>query len=100
MRWCWLAGVGSRVQNSRLLGRECARGRCGVDGEDAEVAGLPYLRGLLAGVVVWEDVAGVVDADEDLVLERKRGGHQEMRANVVKEKEQTGKVGGAYSRRS
>ena len=88
------------MQCSWRLGLVCARGCGGAVGGDVRVAGSSELRGLLAGVVVWEGVAGVVDADGDLARERKRGGHQEMCANAVKRKEQTGKVGGAYSRRS
>ena len=100
MRWCWLAGVASWTQRSWPLGPTCARGRDGANDGDAEVAGLAWRRGCLAGDVVWEVVAGVADADVALVLERKRGGYQEMRANVVNAKEPTEGRGRAYSRRS
>ena len=100
MRWRWLVGVESWKQGSWLLGRACSRGCCGADDGDAEVAGLTRRRECLAVVGVCEVVAGVADADVALVLERKGGGYQEMRANVVNAKEQTEGRGRAYSRQS
>ena len=95
-RWRWLAGVESWKQGSGVLGRERARGCGGADEGDAEVTGLPWRRGCLAGDVVWEVVAGVADEDGVLVLERRRERCQEMRANVVNAKEQRTGLGDAY----
>ena len=61
------------MQSSGRLGLVCARGCGGVDGEDAEVSRLSQLRGLLAGVGVWEGVAGVVDVYGDLARESMKG---------------------------
>ena len=93
-RWSGSPEFVSQTQGSWLLVQACARGRDEANDGDAEVAGLTWRRGCLAGDVVWEVVAGVTDADVALVLERKRGGYQEMRANVVNTKKQTERSGG------
>ena len=99
LRWRWLAGAESWKQGSGVLGRERARGCGGADEGDAEVTGLPWRRGCLAGDVVWEVVAGVADEDGVLVLERRRERCQEMRANEMDTKEQRGRLGDTYTRR-
>ena len=67
------AGLVSWMHSSGRLVLACARGCGGADGEDAEVSGLSQLRGLLAGVGVWEGVAGVVDVYGDLARESMKG---------------------------